>query len=73
MIIIFFILNKQKLYINGIKINSNIKMKIRNSNFFVDPKSLIYSIEYKNLKKIRLKYFHFFYKKLIKVNFIIII
>lgn len=44
MIIIFLILNKQKLYIDGIKINSNIKMKIRNSNFFVDPKFEITNI-----------------------------
>lgn len=41
-------------------------MKIRNSNFFMDPELVIYSIEYKNLKKSWIKIFSvqqiFFYK-----------
>lgn len=43
-------------------------MKIRNSNFFDDPKFEIANIFHriqKFLKKVRLKYFHFFYKKFI--------
>lgn len=50
---------------DGIKINSNVKMKIRNSNFFMDPEfgigNIFHITNIKILKKVGLKYFQ--YKK----------
>lgn len=65
---------------DGIKINSNVKMKIRNSNFFMDPEfgigNIFHITNIKILKKVGLKYFQykkFFYIKFNKINFKLLI